>query len=462
MTTIRRVALPPDLETLLEVIGGAAAFTGVEAHLVGGFVRDRLLGRPLGKDIDLVTTQDGLPLLDEAARRLGWPAPVVFERFGTAQIRGDGFIVEVVRARSERYDPESRKPDVRPGTLEEDIRRRDFTVNALAQTLRGEVLDLTGRGLDDLRAGILRTPLEPSETFSEDPLRMFRGARFVAQLGFRLARGVIEAMREEAERARILSAERVRDEITRLLTSTHPREGLDVLRDSGLLAVWAPELLPMVGVEQGGWHRYDVWDHTTHTVELVQPRLVNRLAALFHDCGKPATHALADDGRHTFYDHPQVGAGIAEELLERLRFSNEEIEDVARLVRLHLRPIQYERETHSDSAVRRLIRDAGDLRAPLLDLARADTRASNYPHVESIDELERRMADLDRGAHVSRLKPPLGGHDLMKRTGRRPGPWIGRVHKALEEAILEGEIPAAQPDAAWRWLDGHPDLLTGE
>ncbi len=201
MTEVRPARRAPDSDDLLETLGDVAAGLGVEAYLVGGFVRDRLLGRPLGKDIDLVTVGAGdgaVALLAGLARGFGWSRPQQFERFGTVQVRGDGFIVEAVRARRERYDPESRKPDVEPGTLEEDIWRRDFTVNALAQDFHGGVIDLTGRGLDDLHAGVLRTPLDPSETFGEDPLRMFRGARFVAQLGFRLAAGVVEAMRAQA------------------------------------------------------------------------------------------------------------------------------------------------------------------------------------------------------------------------------------------------------------------------
>ncbi len=234
---------------------------------MGGFVRDRLLGRE-GKDIDLLAVDDDGTAHPRRRwrRRFGWAPPQRFERFGTGQIRGGGFVVEVVRARAESYDAASRKPDVRPGTLEEDIWRRDFTVNALCQTLDGRVIDVTGRGLDDLRRGILRTPLDPEQTFSEDPLRMFRAARFAAQLGFATAPGLTAAMSRMAPRSRILSAERVAEEFRRLLVSDHPRAGLELLRDGGLLAVWMPELEAMVGVEQGGFHIYDVFDHSAHTV----------------------------------------------------------------------------------------------------------------------------------------------------------------------------------------------------
>jgi poly(A) polymerase len=441
------------------VIRLSAAELGVQAYLVGGFVRDRLLGRE-SKDIDLVVVgDDGVPLLERVATQLGWARPAVFERFATAQVRGGDFIVEVVQARAERYDPESRKPEVRPGSLEDDIARRDFTVNALAQTLDGRVLDLTGRGLDDLRRGILRTPLDPADTFSEDPLRMFRAARFVAQLGFQLAEGLEEAMRAMAHRAAILSAERVRDELSRLLVSAHPREGMEVLRRTGLLAVAIPELLPMVGVEQGGWHLDDVWEHSLQAVELAPPDLVTRLACLFHDAGKPPTHALAPDGRHTFYDHPRAGAEIAGSVMGRLRFSNEEIEQVQTLVLHHMWPIQYRPDEVGDGAVRRFIRTVGEQRARVLDLARADTRASAYPDVDAIDELERRAAGLDADSRVSRLRPPLDGNVLMALAGRGPGPWVGRAQAALLDAVLDGEIPADDADAARGFLESHPELL---
>src|ERR1700730_10981944 len=231
------VTRPLQIEAVLDAVAEAARVTAIETYLVGGFVRDRLLGRE-GKDLDLVTVGvEGVPVLDRVARLLRSSPPQRFDRFGTGQIRGWGFVLEVLRARSEEYDPESRKPDVKPGTLEEDVWRRDFTVNALCQTLDGHVLDITGRGLHDLRAGILRTPLEPGETFAEDPLRMFRGARFVAQLDFALAGGIVEAMRGQAHRVGILSIERVSEELRRILTAPHPSFGFHVLRDGGLLDV---------------------------------------------------------------------------------------------------------------------------------------------------------------------------------------------------------------------------------
>ena len=459
---VTSVVPPPLVDDVIDAVGEAAAELGVEVYLVGGFVRDRLLGAS-GKDIDLVSVgSDGIPLLAQVAKRFRWAPPQRFERFGTGQIRGEGFVLEVVRARAERYDPESRKPDVRPGTLEEDVWRRDFTVNALCQTVAGRVIDLTRMGLADLHAGVLRTPLDPAETFAEDPLRMFRAARFTAQLGFTLAAGVVEAMRAQAHRAAILSVERVSEELRRLLTSPHPRAGLDVLRAGGLLERVLPEVTEMIGIEQGGYHLYDVYEHTLRAVDLAPPDLITRVATLLHDVGKPRTHALAEDGRHTFYDHAQIGAEMARLILTRLRFSNEEIDAVVSLVRLHLRPIQYDRETFGDAAVRRLIRDAGEQRARMLDIARADTLASSYPTTAAIDELEERMRRLDEGGEVSRMRDPLDGAEIMAMAQRPQGPWVGRVKRALEDAVLEGVIAPGDAAAARRWLQEHPELLSGD
>jgi putative nucleotidyltransferase with HDIG domain len=450
------------VEDVLDAVRNAAEATGIETYLVGGFVRDRLMGHG-GKDIDLVTVgSDGIPVLEHVARELGWSRPQTFERFGTGQIRGDDFIVEVVRARAERYDPESRKPDVRPGTLEDDVRRRDFTVNALCQTLDGRIIDITGQGIADLRRGVLRTPLPPRETFSEDPLRMLRAARFTAQLGFRVVDGIVDAIRQEAPRITIVSVERITDELRRLMTAAHPSHGFALLRNGGLLRLILPEVEAMIGVEQGGYHIHDVYDHTMHALDAAPRDLITRAGVLFHDVGKPPTHALSADGRHTFYEHAQVGAAITRDVLTRLRFSNDEVDAVAQLVKLHLRPIQYEETSFSDTAVRRLIRDAGDLRHRMLDVARADTNASSFPSTAGIDELETRMALLDAGGQVSHLRDPLTGDEIMSMAGRGPGPWVGKVKQAIRDAVLDGDIAAGDADAARAWLRARPELLQPE
>lgn len=459
---VRMAERAPAVEDVLDTIRTAADAAGAEVYLVGGFVRDRLLGQT-GKDIDLVQVGgDGIPLLAALARAYGWAPPQQFERFGTGQVRGDGFVVEVVRARAERYDPDSRKPEVRPGTLADDVWRRDFTVNALCQSLNGRVIDVTEQGIADLRAGVLRTPLGPSETFSEDPLRMFRAARFVAQLGFVLAPGVLDAMRTQADRITVVSVERVALELRRMLISPNVLAGFDVLLESGLLQRVLPEVAAMRGVDQLGFHIYDVYEHSLRAVELAPADPITRVATLLHDVGKPPTHVIAADGRHTFHDHPQVGARMARDILTRLRFSNDEISAVSELVRLHLRPIQYQAETYSDAAVRRLIRDSGELRLRMLDIARADTRASSFPTVAAIDELESRMARLDSGGEVSRMRDVLDGDEIVAMAQRPPGPWVGRAKRRLEEAVLDGELAPGDSEAARVWLRQHPDVLTAE
>jgi poly(A) polymerase len=457
-----KATMAPQVDDVIEAVSAAAGELRIETFLVGGFVRDRLLGTE-GKDLDLVTVgAEGIPLLAGVAKHFGWAPPQRFDRFGTGQIRGDGFVLEVVRARAESYDPESRNPDVRPGTLEQDVWRRDFTVNTLCQTLDGRVIDITGRGLDDLRAGVLRTPLDAHETFAEDPLRMFRGARFVAKLGFTPAAGVIEAMRDQAARIDILSVERVSDELRKLLTAPQPSAGIAVLLAGGLLERVLPELVAMIGVEQGGFHLYDVYEHTMRALDIAPPDLITRTATLLHDVGKPPAHALTDDGRHTFYEHAELGAEMAREILTRLRFSNDEIDAVAELVRLHLRPIQYKADSYSDAAVRRLIVAAGDLRERMLDVARADTIASAYPTTDEIDELGARMTRLDAGGQVSSMRDPLDGEEIMRIARRGQGPYVGRVKRALRGAIIDGTLAPDDPAAARRWLEQHPDLMSAD
>ena len=232
-----------------------------------------------------------------------------------------------------------------------------------------------------------------------------------------------------------------------------------MLREGGLLDLVLPELVAAIGIEQGGYHTDDVYGHTLRTVDAAPPDLVTRTAALLHDIAKPPTHAVAPDGRHTFYDHPQIGAEMTGVILARWRFSNDEISDVSQLVRLHLRPIQYDRETFGDAAVRRLIRDAGPLRGRMLDLARADTTASAYPTLEELDELGERMARLDAGGAVSAMADPLSGEELMAMAGRGPGPWVGRAKSAIREAVIEGTIPPGDAALARAWVSTHPEML---
>jgi poly(A) polymerase len=427
-----------------------AAELGVRAWAVGGYVRDTLLGRPR-PDLDVVV-EDGraLEVADGFAALAGARRPALFPRFGTAQVTWGDRLVEFVSARAESYSPDSRKPFVRPASVEEDLLRRDFTVNALLMDFEGRIIDPLG-GRQDLERGLLRTPRPAEVTFSDDPLRMLRAIRFAAQLGFALAPDLLPAMRRLRERTAppVVSVERVTDELRKMLLSDRPRRALELLDEGGLLETLLPEVWACHGVEQGGYHVADVFGHTLLTVqravELGPRDLVLRLAALLHDVGKPAT--ATPDG--AFHGHHEVGAEMAVAALVRLRFSNAEIDRVERLVRLHLRPVFYGPEW-GDGAVRRLARDAGDLLWTLMALARADVAASAYPDGWKLDQLEGRLRGVLEET-PSRMKIPVSGHDIMRLRGLSPGPEVREVKEQLEELVLEGVLPPDR-DALLAWL----------
>ncbi|HEX6488664.1 MAG TPA: HD domain-containing protein [Candidatus Dormibacteraeota bacterium] len=454
-----REALTPDpvLAEFLAALRQAAAAVEARAWLVGGSVRDRLLGRP-NPDFDVVV-EDGLGgrVAETFARQTGSPEPVLFERFGTAQVRWRGHLVEFASARAESYREDSRKPDVGPATLADDLRRRDFTVNTLLMDLDANVIDPLGEGLSDLERGVLRTPRPPAETFKDDPLRMLRAVRFAAQLGFELDPALLPAMREMRGRLAppVLSVERTADELRKMLLSERPRLALELMEAGGLLEIVLPEVHACRGVEQRGWHRWDVYGHTLEAVEKAKPDLTVRLAALLHDVGKPVT--ATPDG--AFHGHDSVGAEMASVALKRLRFSNAEAARVSKLVRLHLRPVFYDSEW-TDGAVRRLARAAGPLLWPLLDLARADIAASAYPHPEKLDELADRLRGV-LAERPSRVKPAVSGRDLMAALGLKPGPEVGRIKALIEDLVLEGELEPDR-DAVLEYARAHAaDLLRG-
>jgi len=425
-------------------------------YLVGGVVRDELLGRPLPPDVDIVTEQNALDLARWLhAQGVTDHLPVTYPRFGTAMVHIEGVQFELVTARRESYAADSRKPvQVQPATLREDAFRRDFTVNTLMRNLHtGELLDLTGMGLNDLQAGLLRTPLAPMVTFEEDPLRAMRAVRFAAQLDFDIEPDTYEAIRKTAHRLQIISMERIRDELTKLLQAPHAVKGLRLLLETGLLEQFAPELASMRGVEQNQYHLYDVWEHTLKVVEGLpsDASLVLRLAALLHDVGKPPTRTVDEKGVH-FYGHQNVGAHIAAQLLRRLRYSNDIVEPVVRLVRLHMRPGEYD-YSWSDAAVRRLIRDAGGLLEELLTLVRADIAASNpaFPKAD-IDALERRIELLTSREDVQRLDSPLSGREIMETLGIPPGKLVGECKAFLLNEVIEGRLAPNDKERAKRIL----------
>ena len=438
---------------LLRLLKQAAADTGVKAWVVGGYVRDKLLGRP-HPDPDVVVEEGGADrMAARFAELAGARPPVVFERFGTAQVTVPGHVVEFVSARAESYPPDSRKPVVRPATLDEDLRRRDFTVNTLLMDFDGEVHDHLGTGRADLAARLLRTPAPPRETFNDDPLRMLRAVRFAAVLGFTVVPEIVEAMREMKARLvqPVISAERIADELRKMLLAPRPSRAIELLDTGGLLDMVLPEVAACKGVLQGGYHTHDVYGHTLLALDATEPELVLRLAALFHDVGKPST--ATPDG--AFTGHEGVGAVLVERSLARLRFAQKDIEAVSQLVRLHLRPVYYSSEW-TDGAVRRLARDAGPLLERLLKLARADLRASAYPDQEKLDELQRRL-DAVRQETPSRMTPPVDGADIMRVRGIPPGPEVGRIKARLIELVLDGEV-APERAAVVEYLRSHPDL----
>lgn len=454
----------PDWERAFRALHDEAERLGVRALVVGGYVRDRLLGGDRAKhirEVDVLVEGKGAIELAQAVRKaLQLPhPPVIFERFGTAHLDIDAdHALEFVSSRVERYDRTSRKPDVSPGTLKDDVLRRDFTINTLLMDWDGSVLDLTGRGLDDLKAKRIVTPLDPEATFDEDPLRMLRAVRFAATLQFTLDRSVEAAIRRHGGRLEppVVSMERIRDEFSKLMLARELLPGLELLDATTLLVRILPQLEAGKGMQQGGWHSHDVFGHSLLTASLAPVELVSRLAALLHDVGKPACHELRD-GKPTFIGHQEVGATMAGPALRRLRYSGEVIESVTKLIRLHMRPIQYDPQGWEDKAVRRLVRDAGDQLQRLLALARADMRASHYPDVKKIDDLEARIRRLDAEA-IAAIRSPLTGDDLIARTGRPAGPWIKRAKAALEDAIIDGTLQP-DPESAWRYLEAHPELL---
>ncbi|WP_030676881.1 CCA tRNA nucleotidyltransferase [Streptomyces sp. NRRL B-1347] len=427
---------------------------GFSLALVGGSVRDALLGR-LGNDLDFTTDarpEDVLKIVRPWADAV-WEVGIAFGTVGCQKdARVDGveqrFEIEVTTYRSEAYDRTSRKPEVSYGdSIEEDLVRRDFTVNAMAVALpEKEFIDPHG-GLDDLAERVLRTPGTPEESFSDDPLRMMRAARFAAQLDFDVAPDVVAAMTAMAERIEIVSAERVRDELNKLILAAHPRKGLALLVDTGLAAHVLPEL-PALRLERDEHHRHkDVYDHTLIVLEQAMaletdgPDLRLRLAALLHDIGKPKTRRFENDGRVSFHHHEVVGAKMTKKRMTALKYSNELVKDVSRLVELHLRFHGYGTGEWTDSAVRRYVRDAGPLLERLHKLTRSDCTTRNKRKANALsrayDGLEERIARLQEQEELDAIRPDLDGNEIMEILGVGPGPVIGQAYKFLLELRLE-------------------------
>jgi poly(A) polymerase len=450
---------------VIDELGRRFADAGHELSLVGGPVRDAMLGRH-HNDLDLTTSAR-----PEQTERLlkGWADAIwdMGRAFGTIGCRRGDWQVEITTYRSEAYDPSSRKPDVDFGdSLDGDLGRRDFTVNAMAVRLPGRQVEDPYGGVVDLAHRVLRTPGRPEDSFSDDPLRMMRAARFAAQLGFTVDDGVREAMTAMAERISIISAERVRDELVKLVCAPYPRLGLTLLVDTGLAALVLPEL-PALQLERDEHHRHkDVYEHTLTVLEQAidlehrlggEPDFVSRFAALMHDVGKPRTRRFVDDGTVTFHHHDVVGAKITRKRMQALRFSNDETDAVCKLVELHLRFHGYGSGEWTDSAVRRYVRDAGDQLERLHILTRADCTTRNQRKAARLartyDELEERIARLSEQEELASIRPDLDGNEIMEILGIRPGREVGQAYQHLLELRMDhgplGEERAREELLAW-------------
>jgi poly(A) polymerase len=438
------------MSPVIDALGQRFVEAGHELALVGGSVRDALLGR-LGTDLDF-TTSAHPDTVEDLLR--GWADAIwdMGREFGTIGCRRGEWRLEITTFRADSYDAASRKPEVEYGdSLQGDLARRDFTVNAMAVSLPSrEFVDPHG-GLEDLAEGVLRTPGTPQASFGDDPLRMMRAARFVAQLGFGVDDGVVDAMSDMADRLDIVSAERVRDELVKLVCAARPRLGLALLVHTGLADRILPEL-PALRLERDEHHRHkDVYEHTLTVLEQAidledrlphdPPDLIVRMAALMHDIGKPRTRRFGADGSVTFHHHDVVGAKMTRKRMKALRFSNDEVAAVSHLVGLHLRFHGYGTGEWTDSAVRRYVRDAGDQLDRLHVLTRADCTTRNRRKAERLrrtyDDLEERIARLAEQEELNAMRPDLDGNQIMQILGIDPGPEVGEAYRHLLDLRIE-------------------------
>jgi poly(A) polymerase len=438
---------------LLDKLGALFESAGFELALVGGPVRDAILGR-VAPDLDF-TTNANPDQIHKLLKPIATGLWDIGREFGTIAAQLDGEQVEITSYRADSYDKTTRKPTVEFGdNLEDDLVRRDFTVNAMALRLPSRTFVDPHEGLRDLMLQTLRTPSKPEVSFSDDPLRMMRGARFASQLGFELDPEVFEAMTQMHDRIEIISAERVRDELVKLMLAPDPRPGLEILVDSGIAGLVLPEL-PALKLELDEHHHHkDVYQHTLTVVKQaidyeldygLESDLVLRLAALMHDIGKPATRKLEPGGAVSFYHHDMVGAKLTKKRMQALKFDNDTIKAVSRLVELHLRFFGYSDQQWSDSAVRRYVRDAEDQLLRLHALTRADVTTRNQRKADRLshayDDLEERIKDLSEAEELNAMRPELDGSQIMELLDIKPGKVVGEAYAFLLEIRLdEGEI----------------------
>lgn len=439
-------------QKIFQIMGEAAASIGQPAYLIGGYVRDLVLGRPT-TDIDIMTVGSGIDLAQEVAKKLGIRSKInVFRNFGTAMLRYRDMDIEFVGARKESYQRHSRKPVVEDGSLEDDQKRRDFTINAMAISLNtpsyGELMD-PFRGMKDLRDGIIRTPLDPDTTFSDDPLRMMRAIRFAAQLGFTIEDMTFIAISRNKQRIEIVSPERITEELNKIILSAKPSTGFILLEESGLLKIIFPELDRMKGVDSvNGVAHKDNFYHTLKVLDQLAPKsedLWLRWSALLHDIAKPVTKKFVEGTGWTFYAHNFIGARMIPGIFKRLRLPlNEKMKYVQKLVELHMRPIALVEEEVTDSAVRRLLFDAGDDVDDLMRLCEADITSKNQnkvrQHLENFQIVRQKLKEIDEKDAIRNFQPPVSGEEIMETFGLKPGREIGLIKNAIKDAILDGII----------------------
>jgi len=443
---------------VFKIIGAAGDELGVDTYVVGGYVRDILLQRP-SKDMDFVCVGSGIALAQAVARRLGPGVHVnIFKSFGTAQIRFEDLDLEFVGARKESYRNDSRKPIVEDGTLDDDQKRRDFTMNALAISLNeknfGELID-PFNGIVDMEKKMIRTPLDPVITFSDDPLRMMRAIRFASQLSYDIEPDTFAAIISQAERLKIVSQERITDELNKIILSPVPSYGFKLLFHSGLLQIFFPELVALHGVEYVGNKAHkDNFFHTLQVLDNVSVMSYDlwlRWAAILHDIAKPATKRFDKIHGWTFHGHEDRGARMVPGIFRRMKLPmNDKMEFVQKLVRLHLRPIPLVKEV-TDSALRRLLFEAGDEIDALMKLCRADVTSKNNEKVSRIlknfDIVEQKMAEVEEKDRVRNFQPPVTGEEIMSMFGIPPGRVIGEIKEQIKEAILDGDIKNNRDEA---------------